>query len=624
MKSIISKYFRLSFLFTVIFLLTDLHAQRRSSSRSSSKDTTSVRSSQSERQRSGNRGYSSNRTRSRTSERTITSFGDANQYIGSWTFESLFVPDIVDQVEDDSTGELVDIEIEEVEAGQELDGMMVDEDSDVEELNEMDFVLEIYEDGNAAFVFDTVLAVFTWTADDEAIYFEVSDTSEFTDFTYDTDDDGDPILYVSQFVEPSCDDSTFIEDEEVDYEYDALTAESCADSANAVWSPGGLTVMTLVPAEPEFDSFEDAVSAYEDTEGRTITSARRKKKRGKRKRGGIGRSIRKVGRKVARKAKRAKPRKAARRVGRSARKRFKKTVRHTANFSKNFGSNAMGWAGNAANAMGNLVNDAWKDAVMRTALDANKKFSNAIKQVPNAASCFTDNQQFKNALNKALSGQSMSSAETRAIFTTILYDCNAFYALAKEVNRLGMKSIWVGGGGTVAAGFGAGRSIAFGISLTDIVNKKSVPSVAMCYVENSFVGVSVGAGGEATIAWGTDEPQNSSGKSIDFSAGAAFAVGVGTSCSIQMPDFRKPGGRFLGHSISVSPGGKFEVDISVGIGCTRVVHITGGGKIYDCYIIVPEHILKQFEQEKLVPGFKILDDFKNKNNILYPNILLKG
>ena len=61
--------------------------------------------------------------------------------------------------------------------------------------------------------------------------------------------------------------------------------------------------MTLVPAEPEFDSFEDAVSAYEDTEGRTITSARRRKKRGKRKRGGIGRSIRNVGRKVARKAK---------------------------------------------------------------------------------------------------------------------------------------------------------------------------------------------------------------------------------------------------------------------------------------------------------------------------------
>ena len=128
--------------------------------------------------------------------------------------------------------------------------------------------------------------------------------------------------------------------------------------------------------------------------------------------------------------------------------------------------------------MGSLVNDAWKDAVMRTALDANKKFSNAIKQVPNAASCFTDNQQFKNALNKALSGQSMSSAETRAIFTTILYDCNAFYALAKEVNRLGMKSIWVGGGGTVAAGFGAGRSIAFGISLTDIVNKKSLINAA--------------------------------------------------------------------------------------------------------------------------------------------------
>ena len=47
----------------------------------------------------------------------------------------------------------------------------------------------------------------------------------------------------------------------------------------------------------------------------------------------------------------------------------------------------MGWAGNAANAMGSLVNDAWKDAVMRTALDANKKFNNAIKQVPNAASC---------------------------------------------------------------------------------------------------------------------------------------------------------------------------------------------------------------------------------------------
>tara|TARA_B000000532_G_scaffold38219_1_gene27541 strand:+ start:1 stop:1149 length:1149 start_codon:yes stop_codon:yes gene_type:complete len=382
--------------------------------------------------------------------------------------------------------------------------------------------------------------------------------------------------------------------------------------------------MTLVPAEPEFDSFEDAVSAYEDTEGRTITSARKRKKRGKRKRGGIGRSIRNVGRKVARKAKSAKPRKAARRVGRSARKRFKKTVKHTANFSKNFGSNAMGWAGNAANAMGNLVNDAWKDAVMRTALDANKKFNNAIKQVPGAADCFENNQQFKNALNKALSGQSMSSAETRAIFTAILYDCNAFYNLAKEVNRLGMKSIWVGGGGTVAAGFGAGRSVAFGISLTDIVNKKSVPSIAMCYVENSFIGISAGAGGEATIAWGTDEPQNSSGRSIDFSAGAAFAVGVGTSCSIQMPTWQKPGGRFLGHSISVSPGGKFEVDISVGMGCTRVVHITGGGKIYDCYIIVPEHILKQFEQEKLVPGFKILDDFKNKDNILYPNIVLKG
>ena len=160
MKSIISKYIQLSFLFTVIFLLTDLHAQRRSSSRSSSNDTTSVRSSKSERQRTS-RNPAPARTRARTSERTITSFGDANQYIGSWTFESLFVPDIVDQVEDDSTGELVDVEIEEVEAGQELDGMMVDEDSDVEELNEMDFVLEIYEDGNAAFVFDTVLAVLT-------------------------------------------------------------------------------------------------------------------------------------------------------------------------------------------------------------------------------------------------------------------------------------------------------------------------------------------------------------------------------------------------------------------------------------------------------------------------------
>ena len=155
MKSIISKYFQLSFLFTIIFLITDLHAQRRSSSRSSSNDTTSVRSSKSERQRTP-RNSAPARTRARTSERTITSFGDANQYIGSWTFESLFVPDIVDQVEDDSTGELVDIEIEEVEAGQELDGMMVDEDSDVEELNEMDFVLEIYEDGNAAFVLSLI------------------------------------------------------------------------------------------------------------------------------------------------------------------------------------------------------------------------------------------------------------------------------------------------------------------------------------------------------------------------------------------------------------------------------------------------------------------------------------
>ena len=139
----------------------------------------------------------------------------------------------------------------------------------------------------------------------------------------------------------------------------------------------------------------------------------------------------------------------------------------------------------------------------------------------------------------------------------------------------------------------------------------------MCYVENSFIGISAGAGGEATIAWGTDEPQNSSGRSIDFSAGAAFAVGVGTSCLFKCL-LEKPGGRFLGHSISVSPGGKFEVDISVGMGCTRVVHITGGGKIYDCYIIVPEHILKQFEQEKLVPGFKILDDFKTKTTYYTP------
>ena len=115
MKSIISKYFQLYFLLTVIFLLTDLHAQRRSSSRNSSNDTTSVRSSKSERQRTL-RNAAPSRTRARTSERTITSLGDANQYIGSWTFESLFVPDIVDQVEDDSTGELVDIEIEEVEA----------------------------------------------------------------------------------------------------------------------------------------------------------------------------------------------------------------------------------------------------------------------------------------------------------------------------------------------------------------------------------------------------------------------------------------------------------------------------------------------------------------------------
>ena len=71
-------------------------------------------------------------------------------------------------------------------------------------------------------------------------------------------------------------------------------------------------------------------------------------------------------------------------------------------------------------------------------------------------------------------------------------------------------------------------------------------------------------------------------------------------------------------------GGKFEADISVGMGCTRVVHITGGGKMYDCYIILPEHILKQFEQEKIAPGFKILDDFRSKDTILYPNIVLKG
>ena len=102
------------------------------------------------------------------------------------------------------------------------------------------------------------------------IYFEVTDTSEIVDLTYDTDEDGDPILYLATFDDPTCMDSTFIDDDETDYEYDAYTAESCADSANGVWDEGGFAILTLVPAAQEYPTFADALADYEDVDGRSV------------------------------------------------------------------------------------------------------------------------------------------------------------------------------------------------------------------------------------------------------------------------------------------------------------------------------------------------------------------
>ena len=90
---------------------------------------------------------------------------DASQYIGSWTYESIFVADAIDEVEDDSTGLMIEVELEEVEENDEVGGYVVDEDADLGEVDEMDFVLEIYDDGNAAFIYDTSLAIFSWSSD---------------------------------------------------------------------------------------------------------------------------------------------------------------------------------------------------------------------------------------------------------------------------------------------------------------------------------------------------------------------------------------------------------------------------------------------------------------------------
>ena len=149
MTHFINKYLKTFFLFFICFILTDVYGQRRSSSSSLKSDTSSVRSSQSSRQ--GTTRNSSSRTRTRTSERTISSMTtNASQYIGSWTYESIFVADPIDEVEDDSTGLMIEVELQEVEENDEVDGYVVDEDADLGEVDEMDFVLEIYDDGNAA------------------------------------------------------------------------------------------------------------------------------------------------------------------------------------------------------------------------------------------------------------------------------------------------------------------------------------------------------------------------------------------------------------------------------------------------------------------------------------------
>ena len=628
MTHFISDYFKTFFLFFICFILTDAYGQRRSSSSSSKSDTSSVRSSQSSRQ--GTTRNSSSRTR--TSERTITSMTtNASQYVGSWTYESIFVADPIDVVEDDSTGLMIEVELQEVEENDEVDGYVVDEDADLGELDEMDFVLEIYDDGNAAFIYDTSLAIFSWSSDDEAIYFEVTDTSEIVDLTYGTDEDGDPIIYLATFDDPSCMDSTFIDDDEIDYEYDAYTSESCADSANGVWDPGGFAILTLVPAVQEYPTFADALADYEDVDGRSVTSARKKKK--KKKRGGFGKAFKKVKKSVAKKAKRARPKKAIRKAGRKVRKNVRRAAKHTARFSKKVGNNALGWAGNAADAMGNLIEDAWKDAILRTALDANKKFKGSINAVPGVVDDFVNNTKFINAINSALSGNSsgrvassgrtmhgMDEAVIQEMFVDLAEGSLRDLALGLRNN---VKGLFIGAGGSVAAGFGAGKSVMFGISIEDLINKVKTPTVVMAYVENSFIGFSAGAGGEAVVAWTTDAPQGSSGMSIDFNAGVSAAVGVGTSCSIQMPTRKKIGGRFLGHSISVSPGSKFEVDVSVGMGCTRIVDFKRG-EFHDCIIIIPKHIIEQLEQQNFIPGFKILDENFQKENDIYPGIILKG
>ena len=198
-------------------------------------------------------------------------------------------------------------------------------------------------------------------------------------------------------------DSTFIDDDETDYEYDAYTAESCADSANGVWDEGGFAILTLVPAAQEYPTFADALADYEDVDGRSVTSARKKKK--KKKRGGFGKAFKKVKKSVAKKAKRAKPKKAIRKAGRKVSRNVKRAAKHTARFSQKVGKNALGWAGNAANAMVILSKMPGK-MVLRTALNANKKFKGSIDAVPGVVDDFVNNTKFINAINSALSGNS--------------------------------------------------------------------------------------------------------------------------------------------------------------------------------------------------------------------------
>ena len=180
-------------------------------------------------------------------------------------------------------------------------------------------------------------------------------------------------------------------------------------------------------------------------------------------------------------------------------------------------------------------------------------------------------------------------------FSNVLDECDLMGKMMEDLNKKGMKSFFVGLSGSLSAFDGVETSIAFAVSIKDMLivwddlkhfREPSVePNMAIQATVSRIYGTQYGTDWDVVFGWNTDEPQDTYGEFWDFSLGIEiFGGSLSSSSAISKPVIKwdkVSGGRYLGQGFSIGKGEPLGADFTFGRGICCISHINNNMK-YRC------------------------------------------